>query len=61
MASSKEITKKLIEDGWELVRVRGSHHQYRHPTKDGLVTIPHPKKDIPQGTYNAIMKQAGLK
>ena len=52
---------KIIEaDGWYLVRTKGSHHHYKHPTKDGIVTIPHPKKDVPLGTVKSILKQAGL-
>jgi predicted RNA binding protein YcfA (HicA-like mRNA interferase family) len=50
----------IEDDGWELRRTKGSHHQFKHPTKPGLVTIPHPKKDLPQGTVNSIKKQAGL-
>ncbi|WP_438315374.1 type II toxin-antitoxin system HicA family toxin [Sporosarcina sp. FA9] len=57
---SREITKLILSDGWELVRVKGSHHQYKHPTKPGLVTIPHPKTDLPNGTIKSIVKQAGL-
>lgn len=53
--------KKLVEkDGWHLVRTKGSHHHFKHPRKKGLVTIPHPKKDIPIGTVKSILKQAGL-
>lgn len=48
-------------DGWVLVGVRGSHHQFKHPTKPGRVTITHPRKDLPPGTLNSIRKQAGLK
>ncbi|WP_143213097.1 type II toxin-antitoxin system HicA family toxin [Acinetobacter baumannii] len=52
---------KMIEaDGWYEVRVSGSHHHFKHPTKKGLVTIPHPKKDLPNGTVKSILKQAGL-
>ena len=42
---------KLIkeEEGWQLVLIRGSHHHYKHPSRSGLVTVPHPKKDIPIG------------
>ena len=51
----------MIEaDGWYLVRVAGSHHQYKHPTKTGKVTIPHPKKDFPIKTIKSILKQAGI-
>tara|TARA_R110002051_G_scaffold113960_1_gene186506 strand:- start:197 stop:355 length:159 start_codon:yes stop_codon:yes gene_type:complete len=51
----------LIADGWYWVATKGSHFQYKHKTKKGRVTIPHPKKDLPKGTVNSIFKQAGLK
>ena len=52
----------MIEsDGWCLVGVRGSHHHFKHPTKPGRVTVPHPKTQIPLGTLNSILKTAGLK
>ena len=58
--NSRDVIRRLEQDGWELVRVRGSHHHYRHPVKPGTVTVPHPKKDLPQGTLKSIWKQAGL-
>lgn len=61
MASSKEIIKKLLADGWYFEEANGSHHHFKHPTKKGRVTIPHPKKDVPIGTEKSILKQAGLK
>lgn len=57
----KEIDKILKADGWILKDVKGSHYQYIHPSKSGKVTVPAHKGDIPKGTLNAIMKQAGLK
>jgi predicted RNA binding protein YcfA (HicA-like mRNA interferase family) len=51
----------LLKDGWYEDRVVGSHHHFKHETKKGLVTVPHPKKDLPSGTVNNILKQAGLK
>ncbi len=57
--NSKEIIKRLEKEGWVLVRVDGSHHQFKHPKKDGTVTVPHPKKDLPTGTLKSIFKQAG--
>ena len=51
----------IEKDGWFLVRVKGDHHQFKHPTKLGLVTVAHPTKDMPKGTLNSIKKQAGLK
>jgi len=51
----------LKADGWTLDRVKGSHHQFTHPTKPGTVTVKHPAKDIPIGTLKSIERQAGLK
>ena len=58
--SSREIIKMLEEDGWYEVRCDGSHHQYRHPTKKGTVTVKHPCKDIPPATLRSIERQSGL-
>ncbi|HGN7118088.1 TPA: type II toxin-antitoxin system HicA family toxin [Staphylococcus aureus] len=60
MSSSKEVIKKIEQDGWYLVRVVGSHHHFKHPKRKGKVTVPHPKKDLPRGTERSILKQAGL-
>ncbi|WP_327858333.1 type II toxin-antitoxin system HicA family toxin [Acinetobacter guillouiae] len=57
---SLELIKMIEADGWYEVRVKGSHHHFKHPTKEGLVTVPHPKKDLPTGTIKSILKQAGL-
>lgn len=52
----------LDEDGWHLDRTRGSHRQYKHSTKPGLVTVPgKPNDDLGPGTLNSILKQAGLR
>ena len=58
--SSREVIKILLEDGWFEVRVVGSHHQYKHPTKPGKVTVKHPDKDIPRPTLDSIERQSGL-
>ncbi|OPX04315.1 type II toxin-antitoxin system HicA family toxin [Geobacillus proteiniphilus] len=58
--SSKELIKIIQQDGWYIVRTSGSHHQFKHPSKPGLVTIPHPKKNVPIKTVKSILKQAGL-
>ncbi|MDO9150613.1 MAG: type II toxin-antitoxin system HicA family toxin [Methylotenera sp.] len=58
---SRVILQMLQDDGWDVVRTKGSHHHLKHPTKKGLVTVPHPKKDLPVGTVSSILKQAGLK
>jgi len=59
--NSKEIIKKLKQDGWELVNVKGSHHKFKHPERKNPVTVPHPKKEFPIGTLRNIYKQAGWK
>ena len=53
----------LIEaDGWHLARTRGSHRQFKHSEKPGKVTVAgKPSEDVPPGTLNSILKQAGLK
>jgi predicted RNA binding protein YcfA (HicA-like mRNA interferase family) len=44
----------------ELVATEGSHRQFKHPTKPGRVTVPHPVKDMPVGTLKSIERQAGV-
>ena len=58
---SSTLIKHIKADGWYLDRTKGSHHVFIHDTKEGIVVIPHPKKDVPIGTVNSILKQAGLK
>lgn len=58
--SSREVIAMLKADGWELVSTEGSHHQYKHPTKKGKVTVKHPCKDIPPKTLKSIAAQSGL-
>lgn len=57
--NSRDIRKRLIKDGWVLGRTKGDHHQFKHPTRPGLVTLVHPKKDIPLGTLKSVFRQAG--
>ena len=57
---SADLVKLIKADGWFLVHVVGSHHQFKHPIKPGKVTVPHPKKDLPLPTVRSILKQAGL-
>ncbi|MTW20861.1 type II toxin-antitoxin system HicA family toxin [Allochromatium palmeri] len=56
---SGDVIKRLESDGWVLVRMKGSHHQFRRPGQPGLVTVPHPKADIPLPTLRSIYRQAG--
>lgn len=56
-----EMERIILADGWMLKNQVGSHRHYIHPNKPGKVTIPFHGKDIPKGTENSILKQAGLK
>ncbi len=56
----KEVEKLLLKDGWFQVKQKGSHHQYKHPTKPGKVTVPEHSGDIHPDTVKSIMHQAGL-
>ena len=51
----------LKADGWVEVNCVGDHHQFKHPTKPGRVTLTHPRKDIPRKTLKSISDQSGLK
>ena len=58
----REVIKLLRKDGWYLARTRGSHRQYKHSEKPGLVTVPGNMKDeLAPGTLNSVLRQAGLK
>jgi predicted RNA binding protein YcfA (HicA-like mRNA interferase family) len=57
-----EVIRLVESDGWQLVAIRGSHRQYKHPQRPGKVTIAgKPSVDVPPGTLNSILKQSGLK
>lgn len=59
--SSREVIRLLQSEGWYEVGCTGDHHQFRHPSKTGRVTVTHPKKDIPLATLKRIEQQAGIK
>lgn len=55
-------SRVLKEDGWLVVVIEGSHRQLKHPNKAGRVTVAgHPSLEVPRGTLNSILKQAGLR
>ncbi len=60
---ARDVIKLIEDDGWFLVRQRGSHKQYKHQTKKGLVTIAAHKMsdEVAPGTLNSILKQAQIK
>ena len=56
-----EVIRDLKKAGWVEDRVVGSHHIFKHPTRPGHLTVPHPMKDLGKGLVHKIRKQAGLK
>jgi predicted RNA binding protein YcfA (HicA-like mRNA interferase family) len=58
--SSRDIIAALERAGWYEVNRKGSHVQFKHATRPGRVTVPHPHRDIPIGTVKNIEKQSGL-
>ena len=58
----RQLIKLIQDDGWYLVRTRGSHRQFKHPTKLGTVTVSgNMGLDVPKGRLNSVLRQAGLK
>ena len=57
----RDAIKLIEDDGWRLVATRGSHRQYKHPSKPGRVTVPGKLgDDLAPGTLNSLLKQAKL-
>lgn len=58
----RDVIRMIENDGWIHVRTKGSHRQFRHSVKPGTVTVSGKLGvDVPIGTLNSILKQAGLK
>lgn len=58
---SRDVIKLIEKDGWFEVRQSGSHKQFRHKTKPGTVTVPHPRSEMATGTLKSIEKQSGVR
>lgn len=58
--SSREILRMLKKDGWREVACVGDHHQFKHPTKKGRVTLRYPVKDLSKNDLLSIQRQSGL-
>ena len=57
----RDVVKMIEDDGWSVVRQRGSHPQLKHASKPGLVSVAgKPGDDLAPGTFNSVLKQAGL-
>jgi len=59
--SSRELIKMVKADGWYCIGTVGDHHQFKHSTKKGKLTIIHPEKNLPSWIVNDTLKKAGLK
>ncbi len=59
--TSQTIIKRLQAAGWHKVGQTGSHVHFKHSTKPGKVTVPHPRKDFSIGTLKSIERQSGVK
>jgi predicted RNA binding protein YcfA (HicA-like mRNA interferase family) len=59
--SSAEVIRRIRAAGWKPARKKGSHHHFKHETFPGIVSVPHPKKDLPIGTLKRIEQQSGVK
>jgi predicted RNA binding protein YcfA (HicA-like mRNA interferase family) len=58
LRDSRDIIRRLEQDGFRLVSIRGSHYKFRHPVSNKMTIITHPKRDMPIGTVRAIYRQA---
>jgi predicted RNA binding protein YcfA (HicA-like mRNA interferase family) len=58
LLSSEQIISVLKKQGFVFVSQKGSHKKYRD--NERVVIVPDPKKEIPQGTFLSILRQAGL-
>lgn len=59
--NSRKLLRMLERDGWELDRVKGDHHTFKHPDRVELITLTHPRKDLPAGQVRSIYRIAGWK
>lgn len=59
---AREILRIIERDGWRISRQKGSHRQYKHLYKKGVVTLSFHglSDDVAPGTLNSIFKQAGI-
>lgn len=61
LTNSRDIRKRLEQEGWTLDRIKGSHHVFRNPATGAIIVLPHPRKDLGLGLVRAIYKAAGWK
>jgi predicted RNA binding protein YcfA (HicA-like mRNA interferase family) len=59
--TSAEVIRRIAAEGGTLARTKGSHQHFKHASRPGIVTVPHPRKDLPVGTLKSIERQSGVK
>lgn len=59
--NSRKLMRMLEKDGWVLDRVKGDHHTFKHPDRREIISLTHPRKDLPTGLARAIYRIAGWK
>ena len=59
LTNSRDMIRRLEQEGWTVVRVTGSHHVFKSPVSDNTVVVPHPNKDLGKGLVHTIYKGAG--
>ncbi len=59
--NSRKLMQMLKKDGWQLDRVKGDHHTFKRDDKAELISLPHPKRDLPVGLVRSIYRIAGWK
>ena len=57
--NSQKLIRMLEQDGWVLDRVNGDHHTFKHPNKEKIITVTHPRRDLPTGLARRVYKLAG--
>lgn len=61
MSNFRKIEKRIVANGWVLIRINGSHYQYKHPENLNTITIPnHNGKDLSIGVIKNLEKVTGL-
>ena len=58
---SRDVIRAIERDGWFKVASKGSHWQFKHTSKPGRTTVPHPKRDLPVATLRSIERQSGVR
>lgn len=61
LTNSRDIVRRLQEDGWVEIRIKGSHHVFKHSNFLHVITVMHPQKDLGKGLVRKIYKDAGWK